>query len=435
MVTSLQEGSSPLEESCDSYRTPQGSPVKTNAYRHYISHSPYASERRERIMHFRERSRSLNSTPLSRSVSRGLGGSRSRSLQSKCQGTWEELLFVGGSVGSSKATKEKLDCGEFSAYSNFCKLLSKGKEVTNQLQSLLANPSADLLEGDQIEHVLGSDAVCSTQAQLLHRLQGLFVKQQKINEANMQLNQINYVINMSNVVRHREIANLAEKGKKAIEWLNQHASHQQRKIKSLKNTVQTLQENAASQSARTSRVEKALKEGRELLEACILQYKADSEHQRALFAQQEANIQTLMKGKLKWDLLLNVAVLSSAFFCVNSFFVDFPIGLICKLLCFPLRANSMKRTRAIYSSKLFIKGILGLVLVRQMKLQLFRVGLLQENYCGIEKGWGKAKIVEMMARWLEEKNVLVSSLGAQFARKLKTGVRAIVNEPSIDKVA
>jgi hypothetical protein len=250
----------------------------------------------------------------------------------------QETEVSDGELSSSDSLAIRTDSDELNG------MVSHAKQLANQLQELVHERSDfDLLvQGRQ-----------PTVEELVHRLSDVLGHQREVNEATSRMTATNYVVNMINFVRNRQLKGLVQDGRRKLRLMGSNVVQLEKKVVDLNTEVLV-------QKKTSERFKSGLEATKNLLETSISEYRAELSRQNDLLRRQQKTVSDLFKSRFNQDLILDSSIFGISLYAVNSILVDYPIQLILWLV-----QNGVYRSRSSKSQKRteFIRQLLKMIVL------------------------------------------------------------------------
>ncbi|XP_065828108.1 centrosomal protein of 290 kDa-like [Oscarella lobularis] len=209
----------------------------------------------------------------------------------------------------------------------FSSTVQTGRELKTRLQSWITS-SFD--ENDD-ELLTAAEALESDSAETKEVLESVSValrRQHEINRETTQLARVNFVANLANIAKHKQIEGIISEGQKSLRRMNSQLQIQTSKIQLLNGRVSGLKDEVDSQKKVSSRLEKDLRQQTELLQSSIQESRRDIERQQSILDKQQQVVNKLAKDKMKADFFVDAGLCGFAVFVANTFLVDLPLKLV-----------------------------------------------------------------------------------------------------------
>ena len=197
-------------------------------------------------------------------------------------------------------------------------LIHHAKNVANRLQSLVEKSEASY-------SLLNKDGEQPAYDELVNRLNAILTHQQGVNTATAQVTAANYVVNMVNLIRNRQLRSLAEKGRKQLKTVCNNVQELEKNVGELNNEVSV-------QKKIADRLKGNLDATRTLLQTSITEYRHEMARQRQILDKQNVQLNEIFKSKFNQDFILDSSLLATSFYAVNTTLVDYPIQIVALLV-------------------------------------------------------------------------------------------------------
>ncbi|KAJ3160186.1 hypothetical protein HDU86_001022 [Geranomyces michiganensis] len=189
-------------------------------------------------------------------------------------------------------------------------LLEHAKEIVLQLREVMES-TQDIDFHDAGGQLPPYDA-------LVHKLNDAFRHQKGINQMNAKLLSVNYLVNLSNVSKNRQLSRAVAEGQSQVLEL-------QRTVCTLEDSVDFLTVEADVQRQTASRLKNALDDTRRLLEATMVEYRQELGRQREMIRKQTTVIGELYRSKFHQDFILDATIFLFCLWAANTTIVDVPL--------------------------------------------------------------------------------------------------------------
>ncbi|KAI8591142.1 hypothetical protein BDZ88DRAFT_412484 [Geranomyces variabilis] len=173
---------------------------------------------------------------------------------------------------------------------------------------------------------------------LVHKLNDAFRHQKGINQMNAKLLSVNYLVNLSNVSKNRQLSRAVAEGQSQVIEL-------QRTVCTLEDSVDFLTVEADVQRQTASRLKKALDDTRRLLDATMVEYRQELGRQREMIRKQTTVIGELYRSKFHQDFILDATIFLFCLWAANTTIVDVPLRSAVELALAQLRYWFPSKTR------------------------------------------------------------------------------------------
>ncbi|TPX61292.1 hypothetical protein PhCBS80983_g01228 [Powellomyces hirtus] len=165
---------------------------------------------------------------------------------------------------------------------------------------------------------------------LVHKLNDAFRHQKGINQMNAKLMSVNYLVNLSNFSKNRQLQKAVAEGQQQVMEL-------QRTVCSLEDSVDFLTIEADVQRQTAARLKSALDNTRGLLEATMVEYRQELGKQRDMIRKQTSVIGELYKTRFNQDFILDATLFMFCLWAANTTIVDVPLRSAVELALSQLR--------------------------------------------------------------------------------------------------
>ncbi|KAJ3412315.1 hypothetical protein HDV05_000973 [Chytridiales sp. JEL 0842] len=169
-------------------------------------------------------------------------------------------------------------------------LLDHAKKMVLQLRSLMAYESEIELRQE--------DGSLPNYEDLVGKLQDAFRNQKHINTINARLMAMNYMVNVSNIAKNRNMQKAIARGRKQILEL-------QETVSTLEETMDTLNAEVDSQRKSAERLKTSLDNTRALLETSMGEYRKEMNRQAEVIRKQQSIFGDVYKNKLNQDFIVD----------------------------------------------------------------------------------------------------------------------------------
>jgi hypothetical protein len=195
-------------------------------------------------------------------------------------------------------------------------LVSHAKTLANQLQDLVQ-------QGVEID--LTVEGRQPTYDELVEKLSHVLLHQRDVNEATSRMTATNYVVNMVNFVKNKQLKSLVNDGRRQLQLMGGHVVNLEKKVVDLNSEV-------AVQKKTSERFKSGLDATRNLLEKSISEYRQELTRQNEVLRRQQRTVSDLFKSRFNQDFILDSSIFGASFYLVNTMLVDYPIQMILWLI-------------------------------------------------------------------------------------------------------
>jgi predicted nucleic acid-binding Zn-ribbon protein len=178
------------------------------------------------------------------------------------------------------------------------------QELFDMTQSLQYRLSTHISLSPQISQSITS------QRELISQINEVFRHQQQINQMNHRIQTANFLTNMSNFARSKQLQVhhfhqvIIQRGEKEILGLT-------KTITSLRLEIEGLNSDIDSQRLEAQRLSTSLQNTQETLKRAIITYRNELDEQKRVLEQQGEQLDTLLRARIRTDLILD-----AGFICV-----------------------------------------------------------------------------------------------------------------------
>ena len=154
--------------------------------------------------------------------------------------------------------------------------------------------------------------------ELVHRLNAVLTHQRDINQATSKMTSTNYVVNMVNFVRNRQLKALVRQGRVQLAEMQGHVSE-------LEHQVDTLSTDVAVQQKLADRLKGSLDATRDLLDRTVVEYREEMARQRNLLQHHQSMLKKMYESKFNQDLIVDAGAFMFSFWLVRSSLLRLPL--------------------------------------------------------------------------------------------------------------
>ncbi|KAI8823441.1 uncharacterized protein EV422DRAFT_355320 [Fimicolochytrium jonesii] len=201
-------------------------------------------------------------------------------------------------------------------------LLDHAKDIVLQLRTVM--------EEDSEITLLEDDGRTPSYDTLVTKLSDAFRQQKGINKMNAKLISVNYLVNLANFSRNRQLQQAVAQGQKQVLEL-------QRTVASLEDGVDLLTVEADVQRQTVGRLKCALDSTRSLLESTIVEYRHEMGRQQEVLRKQSSAIGQLYKSRFNQDFILDSGIFLLCIWISNTTLVQMPLKAGVEVLLQQLR--------------------------------------------------------------------------------------------------
>eukprot|EP00158_Paraphelidium_tribonemae_P008034 Partr_v1_DN28443_c1_g1_i3_m42252 putative NA len=283
------------------------------------------------------------------------------------------------------------DNGEETTPEEVTQLITHAKQVASKLQ-LLVDQSHSSFSNFVVE---GQEP--PSYDELLHKLSVVLSHQHKVNQATSQMTSANYVVNVVNMIRNRQLQTIAQQGRMQLKAM-------QENVEELEVHVNTLNSEVAVQKVIADRLKGNLEATRNLLESSIVEYRTEMARQRELLSQQNVTLSRITRSKFNQDLILDSSLLAAAVYAVNTSLIHYPVNWMAALIS-RSASPAVQRSRARFM-KQFTKAVLVLYLTQKLRSTATHYGL--HNQVGSAAGYVASMMTSFISMASSTSRLLIS---------------------------
>ncbi|KAJ3057081.1 hypothetical protein HK097_000545 [Rhizophlyctis rosea] len=273
--------------------------------------------------------------------------------QAESQNTLSQLWTLTTDIQRSSNIATDIVEGDASNTGQLKALLEHAKDIVVRLRQVVATE----VEFGELRDQNGR---LPTYEQLVDRLSSAFRHQRAVNQMSAKLISLNYIANMNNFAKNRQLQKAIARGRKQILEL-------QDNVTSLEESVDDLTTEVDVQKANAERLKLSLDSTRVLLETTMTEYRTEMSRQRDVLKKQQGLIGDLWKSKFNQDFFLDALLGLFSLWTVNTMIVEYPIAAVLNISMHPSRRRLWARQ--------FSKFIMFLLVYRKVKLGAASYGL------------------------------------------------------------
>ncbi|KAI8815464.1 hypothetical protein BJ742DRAFT_17767 [Cladochytrium replicatum] len=207
-------------------------------------------------------------------------------------------------------------------------LLDNAKKIVTQLNSVMSYEYAVDFRAE--------DGQLPAYEQLVSKLNDAFRHQRDINQMHAKLLSVNYLVNLSNFAKNRQLSRALSRGKRQIMDL-------QNTVAVMEEAVDSLTEEVETQRKTAERLKGSLETTRALLETSMLEYRKEMNQQRDIINQQQRYVGAIQRNKYNQDFILDSSLFVFSLWAVNTVLVDYPIQVALSISMRPSRRRQWTR--------------------------------------------------------------------------------------------
>ncbi|TPX45897.1 hypothetical protein SeLEV6574_g03578 [Synchytrium endobioticum] len=189
--------------------------------------------------------------------------------------------------------------------------------------------------------------------QLVMRLEGLLTQQRTINAESARLMSVNYLVNIGNFARNRQLARIVAKGRHQILQL-------QSTVQTLESNVDNLSTEVDVQKEQAECLAESLKNTQCLMESTLAEYRDELRRQDDELKRQQNAVAAMRKTRFNQDFVVDSSIFFFSLWAINTMIVDLPIRVATTAA---IRASNRRRVAARQGLKL----LLFVLMIRRLK--------------------------------------------------------------------
>ncbi|CAH1777907.1 unnamed protein product [Owenia fusiformis] len=220
-------------------------------------------------------------------------------------------------------------------------LLENGQSLSSKLQAFIGNnsplaSSSALGPSSPTEVIQSAGLHMGSGQQLknnsLQQVTQALERQEQINHVNAQLSKLNYLVNIANFRKHKQVEMSVQEGQRQLQRLNSTMHDQAATIEELNNSLSELSVEMEQQRNVCKRLTGSLDSQRHLLDTSLLETRREMGHQHALLAKQQRFLDKLIQQKLRQDFLVDGGLIVTAIYLSNTILVNYPLQLLLSVI-------------------------------------------------------------------------------------------------------
>lgn len=292
------------------------------------------------------------------------------------------------------------------SHQNISSWLESGRALTTRVQEMVSPGRPVALAGSASDSLVprhhSLDLVPQHgeggQHQIMEGVVAAFERQEHINRAHAQLSKVNYMVNVANYMKHKQVEKVVAEGQRELCRINDRMKHQTHVIENLNQSVEHLDAEVEHQKHVSERLSTSLDAQQKLLDTTILESREAIERQNSILAKQEAVVKKLLHQKLRHDFIVDGTVVLVCLYLSNTFLVKFPLQIILQVVP---QHKSRKWLHQMFRLALVLE------LIRILKSWSVKVGLhnsvgstMPYLQTGVQLAWTRVQNIPALTRYL-----------------------------------